>query len=106
MHWLSGDLCNEVAIAVIVHERDVFSFGDGCDQQVGEADCPDPPAAPQLGLHRQRAMPVLIMGGQPLVALFAICPDQIKLSGIACGPAELKFDHAAGGDEPCLDKRA
>jgi hypothetical protein len=105
LHWLSGYLGNEVVVAVVVQERDLFPFSDSCDQQVGEAHSPDPPAVPQHGLHVKRPMPVLIMGRQPLVALLAVGPDQIKLSGTPSRPAELKFDHTARRDEPRLDKR-
>ncbi len=33
--WLSGDFGDEVVVAVVMQERDSFSFGDGGNQQVG-----------------------------------------------------------------------
>jgi hypothetical protein len=91
LHWLAGDLGYEVVVTVVVQERDLLPFGHSGYQQVGEADCPDLPFAPQRGLHVQRAMPVLIMGRQPLVAFFPVGSDLVKLSGRTCRPAELEL---------------
>src|SRR6266571_9426248 len=62
--WLSGDLCDQVVVAVVVQHGDLLSLGDGGDQQIGEADCPDLPVAPERGLDIKRAAPVLIVGGE------------------------------------------
>src|SRR6266581_3559148 len=47
---LSGDLCDQVVVAVVVQHGDLLSLGDGGDQQIGEAECPDLPAARERGL--------------------------------------------------------
>src|ERR1700693_4803892 len=46
-HWLSGDLCDQVVVVVVVQHGDLLSLGYGGDQQVGESDCPDLPGAPE-----------------------------------------------------------
>ena len=106
LHWLSGHPGDEIVVAVVVQQRDTFPFGDCGDQQVREADGPDPSGAPQRGLHVQCTMPVLIMGGQPLIARVPVRPDLVELSARARRPAELKLDDTAGCDQPGLDERA
>jgi len=89
-----------------VQERDAFPLSDRGDQEVGEADCPDPSAAPQCGLDFQRAVPVLVMGGQPFVTLFPVGPNLVEFSSIAGCPGDLELDDTAGRDQPGLDERA
>jgi hypothetical protein len=47
---LPGDVRDEVAVTVVVQHGDTFTLGHGGDQQAGEADRPDLPAAPQCAL--------------------------------------------------------
>jgi hypothetical protein len=46
LHRLPGDLGNEVVVVVVVQQRHLSPLSDSCNQQGGEADCPDSPAAP------------------------------------------------------------
>src|SRR6266702_3862236 len=97
--WLSGDLCDQVVVAVVVQHGDLLSLGDGRDQQIGEADCPDLPAAPERGLDIERAAPVLISGGEPFIADVAVGAQYVELCAGPGGPAELELDDAAGGHQ-------
>ena len=72
MHGLAGDGCDVVVVAVVVQHGDVFSSGYCSDEQVGEANCPDTPAAPEGCLDVERAPPVLVQGGEPFVAGVAV----------------------------------
>src|SRR6266705_1135527 len=103
---LSGDLCDQVVVAVVVQHGDLLSLGDGGDQQIGEADRADLPAAPERGLDIERAAPVLIPGGEPFIADVAVGAQYIELCAGPGGPAELELDDAAGGYQPGLDQRA
>src|SRR6266851_6360435 len=104
--WLSGDLRDQVVVAVVVQHGDLFSLGYGGDQQAGESDCPDLPVAPERGLDIERAAPVLIVGGEPFVAGVAVGAQFIELCAGPGGPSELELDDAAGGYQPGLDQRA
>jgi len=81
LHQLSSDIGDEVVVAVVRRERDLLSFSDGCNQQVGEAHCPDSPGAPQHRLHVKGAMPVLLVDRQPLIAFFAVSSDLCRIVG-------------------------
>ena len=61
MRRLGSDLCDQLVIIVVVQDGDTFSFGYCRDQQIGQADRSDAPAAPQGALDVKRAPPVLIM---------------------------------------------
>ena len=74
MHRLPGDVRDEVVVGVVVQHGDTFPFGHGGDQQVGDADCPDLPAAPQGALDIEGAPPVFVVGGEPFVAGVAVGP--------------------------------
>src|SRR5712692_9034859 len=104
--WLSGDLCDQVVVAVVVQHGDLFSLGYGGDQQVGESDCLDLPVAPERGLDIERAAPVFIVGGEPFVAGVAVGAQFIELCTGPGGPSELELDDAAGGYQSGLDQRA
>jgi len=103
---LSGDPCDEVVVAVVVQDGEAFSFGDGGNEEVGEADCSDLSAAPEGGLDLQGAVPVFVVGGEPFVAGLPVCSYLVELVGCACSPAQFEFDDAASADEPGFDQRA
>jgi hypothetical protein len=98
LHWLSGYPGYQVVVAVVMKEGDSFPLRDSCNQQVGKADSPDPAAVPQLRLHIKRAMPVFVVGCEPLVACFPVSSDKVKLIAIACRPAQLELDDTARRD--------
>jgi hypothetical protein len=104
-HWLFGDCGDEVVVAVIVQERDLLSFSHGGDQQIGKADCPHMPGAPQHALHLKGAVPVLVVGGQPFVAFFSVGSDLVELGTVARRPAELRFDDTARRYQAGLNQR-
>src|ERR1700733_14512931 len=79
LHRLAGDLRDQLVVTVVVQDGDTFPFGHCRDQQVGQADRPHAPAAPQGSLDVKRAPPVLIMGGQPLIARVAVGPLLVEL---------------------------
>ena len=106
LHGLCGDLGDEVVVAVIVQECDLFAFCDGGDQQVGKPDRPHVPAAPQCALDIEGAMPVFVVGGQPFVAFVPVGPDQVELGAAARCLAKLELDDAAGRAQPGLNQRA
>jgi hypothetical protein len=74
-----------------VQHGDLFSLGHSGDQQVGEADRPDLPAAPERGLDIERAPPVrsttmlsgagavVEVGGEGGVAASAYFPAQRRV---------------------------
>src|SRR5580693_7134219 len=72
LHGLSGDSSDEVVVAVVMEHRHAFPLRDGGNEQAGEPDCPDLPAAPQRALGVQRPPPVLILGGQPFIPGVAV----------------------------------
>src|SRR5215470_5658198 len=92
---LAGDLCDQVEVAVVVHDGDALSLGDRGDQQVGEADRPDAPAAPQCSLHLLRSVPVLIVSGQPFITCISIRTYLIELGRRPSRPSKFELDHAA-----------
>src|SRR6266568_4203832 len=104
--WLSGDLCDQVVVAVVVQHGDLLSLGDGGDQQIGEADCPDLPGAPERCLDIKRAAPVLIACSEPFIAGVAVGAQFVEFCAGPGGPAELELDAAAGGYQPGRDQRA
>jgi hypothetical protein len=79
LHRLGGDLRDQFVITVVVQDGDAFSFGRCRDQQAGQADRPHVPAAPQGSLDVKRTPPVLIAGGQPLIASVAVGSYLIEL---------------------------
>jgi hypothetical protein len=96
LHLLAGDRCDEIIVSVVAQNGDAFSFGHCRDQQVGQAYRSHAPAPPQRGLDVKRAPPVLILGGQPLIAGIAVGSQLIELgAGPGC-PAELELDDTAG----------
>jgi hypothetical protein len=78
LHRLSGDLRDQFVITVVVQDSDMFSLGHCRDRQVGQAGRPHAPATPQGGLDVKRTPPVLIVGGQPLIASVAVGPYLIE----------------------------
>jgi hypothetical protein len=92
-----------------VQDGDTFSFGHCRDQQVGQTYRSHPPAPPQRGLDVKRAPPVLILGGQPLVADIAVGSQLVELgAGPGC-LAEPELDDTAGRyysrlDQGCQDR--
>jgi len=74
-----------------VQDGDIFSFGHCRDQHVGQADRPYAPAAPQGGLDVKRAPPVLVVGGQPLIASVAVGSYLIELRTAPGCPADLSW---------------
>ena len=105
MHRLAGDLCDQFVITVIVQDGDMFSLGHCRDQQVGQADRPHAPAAPQGSLHVKRAPPVLVVGGQPLVASVAVGSYLIELRAAPGCPSEFELDDTTGSYHAWLDQR-
>jgi hypothetical protein len=103
--WLAGYLGDQVVVAVVVQDGDALSFGDRGDEQVGEADCPDLPAAPQRGLHVQGPVPVLVVRGQPFVAGVPVSSRFIEFGGGSGCPAQFELEDAAGRDQTGLDQR-
>jgi hypothetical protein len=79
LHRLAGDLRDQFVITVVVQDGDTFSFGHCRDQQVRQADRPHAPAAPPGSLDVKRTPPVLIVGGQPLIASAAVGSYLIEL---------------------------
>src|ERR1700722_17319199 len=70
--WLASDLGDDVVVAVVVQQRDAFSFRDCSDKQAREADRAHAPTAPQSSLDIKCAPPVLVVGGEPFVAGVAV----------------------------------
>src|SRR5713226_10027750 len=91
---LSGDLCDQVIVAVVMQHGDLFSLGDGGDQQIGEADRPDLPAAPERGLDIERAPPVLILCGEPFVSGVAVGSQFVEFFAAPCSPSALELADA------------
>jgi hypothetical protein len=50
LHRLPSDVRDEVVVCVVVQHDDMFPLGHSGYQQIGKADCPDLPAAPQGAL--------------------------------------------------------
>src|SRR6516164_7992248 len=104
LHRLGGYLRDQFVITVVVQDGDTFSFGHCRDQQVGQADRPHAPAAPHGGLDVKRTPPVLIVGGQPLIASIAVGSYLIELSAAPGCPSEFELDDTAGGYHSRLDQ--
>src|SRR5262249_61000267 len=94
LRWLSGDVGNEVVVAVVMQHCDTFPLGYGCDQKVRQADGPDLPPAPQRGLDIECAPPVFIVGGEPFVTDVAVGSHLVKFGRRSGGPAKFELDHA------------
>ena len=105
VHWLAGDLRDQFVITVVVQDGDAFSFGHRRDQHVGQADRPHASAVPQGGLAVNRASPVLIVGGHPLMASVAVSSYLIELRTAPGCPSKFELDDTAGGYHSRLDQR-
>src|ERR1700722_14319916 len=105
LRLLAGNLRDEVVVTVVMHNGDSFSFRHSCDEQVGQADRSAPTGAPQRGLDVERAPPVLVVSGQPLIASVAVGSQLVELWTAAGGPAEFEFDDAAGSYHARFDQR-
>jgi hypothetical protein len=84
LHRLSGDLSDEVVVAVVVQQRYPFPLSDRSVHQVREADCSDPPAAPERGLDVKRTPPVLIVSCQPFITSASVGPHLVELGARSC----------------------
>ena len=57
LHWLCGDLGDEVVVAVVVQECDLLEYYDGGDQQVEEPDRTRVSVAPRRAPDIESAIP-------------------------------------------------
>ena len=68
LHWLAGDLRDEVVAAVVVQQDDAFPFGHSSDKQIGETHGSHPPRSAESDLYIKRVPRVLVVNGKPFVA--------------------------------------
>src|ERR1700722_4958959 len=105
LHWLAGDLCDELVVAVVMQNGDTFSFRHCSDQQVREAHRSHAPASPQRSLDVKCAPPVLIASSQPLVPSTSVGSEFIELCAAPGRPAELELDDTTGTHDARHDQR-